>query len=61
MKKNVNDDDLVINSTRVVLEVNEMGKKISKVLRDTVESVKCTTSRVILQDNLVHSGLGLMR
>ena len=25
-KKNINDDDLAINSTRVVLEVNEMGR-----------------------------------
>jgi hypothetical protein len=35
--KDVNDDDLVLSSSRVVLEVNERGKLFYRTLRDIVE------------------------
>jgi hypothetical protein len=35
--KDVNDDDLVLSSSGVVLEVNERGKLFYKTLRDIVE------------------------
>ena len=37
IKKIVNDDDLVISSTRVVMVVNERGKKLYITLRDIME------------------------
>ena len=37
IKKNVNDDELVISSTIVILEVNERGKQYFKTLRDIRE------------------------
>ena len=39
IKKNVNDYDLVISSTRVVLEDNERGKQFYKTWRNIVERI----------------------
>jgi hypothetical protein len=35
--KDVNDDELVLSSYRVVLEVNDKGKNFYKTMRDIVE------------------------